>query len=140
MAQKKPGVESLREPEGEAAALLDTVGQLQDLVSIALAAYHNDRAPDRADRVVDPLTRAHELCIRSRSRFPVPASRGEKRKRTERELRDIKKTRAFLAQRSEETLNVTQLRARAHLLALLADREDTLRFRLALLTVPRRGD
>jgi hypothetical protein len=50
--------------------LLRTVNSLQGLIGQAMGAYQNDRAPDRAEQVMTPLTEAHELCVSALSPDP----------------------------------------------------------------------
>lgn len=42
------------------------LGELQDLIGGAQAAYENDRAADRADRVLSKLRRAFEIILEVR--------------------------------------------------------------------------
>jgi len=50
--------------------LLLVLGRLQDLCGKARAAYSDDRSPDRAKRVCDPLDEAFNLCIRTLEHYP----------------------------------------------------------------------
>lgn len=43
--------------------LLDVISELQSIVGNAKNAFHNDRAPDRSNQVVEPLERGFELCV-----------------------------------------------------------------------------
>lgn len=53
------------------AQLLTVIYELQSLIGSASAAYDNDRAHDRADRVQEPLKKAFNLCIDT-TRFDPP--------------------------------------------------------------------
>ena len=49
--------------------LAKTLGRIQDLVGRAMAAYENDRAPNRAEAVMVPLREAFDLLITIRGRY-----------------------------------------------------------------------
>lgn len=51
--------------------LLLVIGHLQGLVGDALAAYRNDRDPNRYGNVCSPLQEAEDLCIQARSFDPA---------------------------------------------------------------------
>jgi hypothetical protein len=55
------------------AQLLDVITHLQLLIGDAKGAYQNDRAHDRADRVVKPLEEGFDLCV-SALAFDAPRS------------------------------------------------------------------
>lgn len=55
--------------------LLRVVGQLQDLIGQARAAYENDRSTERADAVTGPLNKAFDLAVLARSLDPPTSGR-----------------------------------------------------------------
>ena len=55
------------------AQLLNVITRLQCLIGDAKGAYQNDRAHDRADRVVKPLDEGFDFCV-SALAFDAPRS------------------------------------------------------------------
>jgi len=47
-----------------------TIGLIQDLVGRAMSNYQNDRDPNRADNVIDPLAKAFNYCLTLLSKYP----------------------------------------------------------------------
>lgn len=48
---------------GNTRRIIMKVGEIQQLVGVARGAAWDDRNPDRMERLISALDRAHELCI-----------------------------------------------------------------------------
>ena len=46
------------------------LGRIQNLIGRAKGAYQNDRDPNRAESVVNPLEEAFQLCIEILGQYP----------------------------------------------------------------------
>lgn len=54
-----------RKARGEVRRLLQVIGELQELIGAAYGAYWTDRAVDRATKVIEPLEKAHSICLKT---------------------------------------------------------------------------
>ncbi len=62
----------MRNPKARLHRPVEALRRLQGLIGQARGAYWNDRAPDRAERVVEPLNEAEETVLAALSGGPLP--------------------------------------------------------------------